>query len=227
MTKGSRGLAVVSAVVALSGCVVPLNITLTDDDVHVRGSGRVITVTRSVYDFDAIDARGVATVIVDRTGREAVSITAEDNLIPYLDAEVRGRVLHIGVRSGVQISPRREIVIRVECLEVSELWASGAVAMDADLGWLEALGVSLSGASSLKVYGTVDRQDIDVSGASFYDGRELDSREAHVTASGASSAFIRVSDELYAVASGASVVRYLGSPWVQAHTSGGSTVTRY
>lgn len=226
MATWSRGLAVAGTVVALSGCVVPLNITL-DDDVHVRGSGRVITVTRAVYDFYAIDASGVATVIVDRAGREAVSITAEDNLVPYLETEVRGGVLHVGVRSGVQVSPRRDIVIRVECFEVSELWASGAVTVDADLGWIEALGVTLSGASSVTVHGTVDRQDVNASGASFYDGRDLDSREARVTVSGASSAFLRVSDELYAVASGASVVRYIGSPWVHAQTSGGSVVTRY
>lgn len=228
MKGWKRGAGVAVATVAIGGCVLPLNVTIADDtDVRIRGSGHVITVTRSVAAFDAVSAAGALRVTVDRTGFEGVTVTAEDNLLPYLRTEVRGGVLYIGPAPGVRLDPRREIDVYVESYEVVEVQGSGAVAMEVDLGWVPELWVTLSGASELVTWGSTGRENVTVSGASLYDALDLEADLAFLNVSGASEALVWVHDRLEADVSGASHVRFRGSPVVVAHTSGASTVTRY
>ena len=223
-----RGPVAATAVLGLGACVVPLNITIDDDyDVRIRGSGHVVSVTRPVSAFDAVSAEGAMRVIVERTGFEGVTITAEDNLLPYIVAEVRDGVLVVRQAPGVRLDPRREMIVRVESYEVVELIASSAVAMEVDMGWVPELWVAVSGASDLVVWGSADRQNVTVSGASRYDALDLETGECFMDVSGASDALVWARAWLEVDASGASRVRFRGNPVVVARTSGGSTVTRY
>jgi hypothetical protein len=223
-----KGSVAATAAFGLGACVVPLNITIDDDhDVRIRGSGHLASVIRPVSAFDAVSAGGAMRVIVERTGFESVTITAEDNLLPYIIAEVRDGMLVLGQAPGVRLDPRREIVIRVESYEVVELDASGAVAMEAETGWVPELWVTVSGASDLVVWGSADRQSVTVSGASRYDALDLETGECFIDVSGASDALVWAREWLEVDASGASRVRFRGNPVLVARTSGGSTVTRY
>ncbi|MEJ2204542.1 MAG: DUF2807 domain-containing protein [Gemmatimonadota bacterium] len=212
---------------ALSGCVLPLQVEIDGDLGSVRGSGHLVSETRPVSGFDAVSASGAVTVIVERSGRETVSITAEDNLLRYLDTEVRGGVLFVGPRPGVSLAPRREIVVHVEVFEIVEIRGSGAVDMEADLGWIPELWISLSGASSLTLAGAADVADVTLSGASRYDALDVETLDTWIEASGASRAWVWAERLLDARASGASEVRFRGTPTVRAEVSGASTVTRY
>lgn len=226
MMKWTGGLGGAVAL-ALSGCVLPLEVEIDGGIVDVRGSGHVVTVARSVSGFDAVSARGAVTVIIERSGNEGVHITAEDNLIRYLDTEVRDGVLYVGPRPGVSLAPRREVVFLVEAFEVVEIQGSGAVNMEADVGWVPQLWVDLSGASSLTLWGAADVADIILSGASRYDALDVETLDTWIEASGASRAWIWAERLLDARASGASQVRYRGTPTVHVQVSGASTVTRY
>jgi hypothetical protein len=227
MRRRTGSLVAGSVALLLGGCVLPLNVTIGDEGTHVRGSGHVVTVTRNVAPFDAIVASGAAQVFVDRTGAEGVEITAEDNLLPYLESEVQGGILYIGIADGVSVAPRHEITFYVETYEVVEVDASGAVSMELEVGRVPQLWVTLSGASRLLAWGDADQQDVVASGASRYDGLDFETRRARIDASGASVADVWAIDRLEVVASGASHVRFRGSPEVWADVSGASTVTRY
>lgn len=209
------------------GCVLPLRVEIDGDLASVRGSGHLVTVSRSVPGFDAVVASGAVSVIIERSGREGVRVTAEDNLIRYLDTQVRGGVLYVGPRSGVSLAPRREIVFHIESFEVSEIQGSGAVHVEAELGWVRELWVTLSGASSLTIWGAAQVADVSISGASRYDALDVETLDTRIQASGASMAWVWAERLLEAGASGASHIRYRGSPTLDVRVSGASTVTRY
>jgi len=222
-----RRAAVLAAwVLGFTGCVLPVDITI-GDGFHVRGSGHVITEARSVAPFDGIEASGAVIVEVVERGFEGVRVRAEDNLLPYLETRVEGGMLHIGFRSGVSVSPKRDVVVEVDAYEIVELRASGAVRIEADLGWTPDMWVGLSGASSLLIFGAADNLHADLSGASRLDGLDYESLRSNVNVSGASRVFVWVLDRLDAVASGASHVRFRGRPEVRASVSGASTVAPY
>ncbi len=218
------------AAVLAGGCILPLDIHVDgdgDDSIGIRGSGRVVTESRLVQGFTGVLASGAGRVIIERTGREALTVTAEDNIIPHLRSEVRGGTLILGPKSGVSLSPRAEMIYRLEVVALDRIEGSGAVSFEIDLGRQEELEVVLSGVCVVEADGSVDRLSVTLSGVTGFAGIGLESARAHIEASGVSWADLWVTDRLDAWVSGVSNVRYKGSPAVYAHTSGSSSVTPY
>lgn len=216
----------------LAGCVLPLGVW--DDDGHhsasdtIRGSGHATTVLREVQDYHRIHVTGVGRVILERTGRERLSITADDNLLSHIESEVRGGTLYIGPRPDVSLSPETTPVYRVEAVAMDRIEGSGAVSFEADLRSQPELVVSLSGVCVLDGRGTVDHLEVYLSGVTGYHGLALESRSARINASGVSWAKVRVTERLDANASGASLIRYAGDPHeVFLHTSGLGSIAPY
>ena len=212
---------------AVAGCSLSVDVEVGEDDIHVRGSGVLVTQVRDARGFHGVSVAGAAKVRIERTGRERVEITAEDNLQPYLGVSVRGGILHVGPEPGVSLSPTRDITVVIEVEELDRVEASGVVEVDAALGEGTDLRVILSGVTRLDVSGSVEALDVTLSGASAFHGLDLESERARVTASGACSADVNASDELVAWASGVTIIRYIGDPTVEAHVSGLAIVRRY
>lgn len=217
--------------VVLTGCILPVDVTVESDGSDpqtVRGSGRAVTVSRPVEGFERIVARGVGRVVVERTGRERLRLTADDNLVRHFESEVRDGTLYLGPRSGIRLEPRTEPVFRVEAASLERLAASGAIVLEADVGTQPGLEVVLGGVCTITTWGAVDRLELGLSGVTGYRGLSLRSRTATVLASGASWAEVWVTRQLHADASGTSTIRYSGEPVeVVAHTSGLGSVGPY
>jgi hypothetical protein len=88
------------------------------------------------------------------------------------------------------------------------------------------LQVKLSGASSLNVAGFVVDFDARVSGASKLRAYDLETENADVEASGASTIRVNASKTLSAVATGASDIFYVGDAVVNSSASGASRVSK-
>jgi hypothetical protein len=229
MMTTMRRRAAAAVPILLAGCVFPLDVDSDHpgNSGNIEGSGRLVTEIRAVAGFRTIRTSGAARVVIERTGRETLRITAEDNIMPYLVSVVEDGVLVLGPRSGVGFSTTKEIVFHLEVVELRRIEGSGAVAFEAELGRQARLDVALSGVCVAKVEGTVDELDVALSGVTGYLGLGLRSRSAKVSASGVSVAHVWATERLEAWASGASAIRYAGDPAVYAHTSGTSTVGRY
>lgn len=126
----------------------------------------------------------------------------------------------------VDVSGAGDIDASIENADEVEVDASGAG--DARLKIrANSLEVDVSGAGDVEVEGVVKKQDVEASGAGDYDGYDLESEEAEVEASSASSVKINVSKKLDARASSAGTVRYRGNPqYVDANSSSGGSVRK-
>jgi hypothetical protein len=217
--------------VLLAGCVLPMDIW---DEHHdsgsdgIRGSGHAATVVREVRDFHQIQVAGVGRVMLERTGRERLSITADDNLLSYIESEVRAGTLYVRPTPGVSFNPETTMVFRVEAKTLDRIEGSGAVTFEADLGSQPELAVTMSGVCVLEARGSVDELEVVLSGVTGYHGLALETHTARIVASGVSWAEVRVTDRLDAAASGTSFIRYTGDPKeVIAHTSGLGSIAPY
>jgi hypothetical protein len=202
------------ATTILSGCVVDLDIDADDcDDRHgIDGSGHVVTESRTTGPFWAVSVSGVGRVIIEQADHEFLEIRAEDNVLSYLDSDVRGGTLFLGPRSGVNFGNIREIEYLVGVRDLEEISLSGAVYGEAPHVSTEYLRAVLSGATRLDVDGWAEEQDVTVSGVGSYRGRGLESLGATVVTSGTSSATVWVREYLDARASGVSSIRFAGDP---------------
>lgn len=208
----------------------------------VRGSGHVVAESRPVRDFDALELAGVGTVALVQGDAEALTIEAEDNILPEIEAVVEGRRLTLGFKRGGLRAPQptRPIRFSVTMKDVRGLAVSGAGAIAAEtlatdrldlrvsgsgtiaLGRLAAEDVTagLSGSGSIVIAGQVGRQALTISGSGSYQAGGLASRETAVTISGAGGATVAAADTLVARISGIGNVEYTGDPRVTQEITG-------
>ena len=212
------------------------------------GSGNVITETRDVDDFHAIEVDYPAQVIVTQGSSVSVEVEADDNFLPGLRTRVRNGTLEIfyDVDDGVRVNPSKGVKVTIIVMELDnvhidsagdltidgvesdELHISVSGAGNLDLMDIDVkeLSIDLSGAGNVDASGSADDFSLSMSGFGNFNGKNLHTKIARVEMSGAGSATLWVDDELDAEISGAGSVNYYGSPTVTKDVSGVGSVSR-
>ncbi len=213
----------------------------------IVGSGHVITESRNVSNFDALNFSGVGEVTITQGDSESLTIQAEDNLMPLIKTEVKDRILTIGImnRPGfLQFAPTRPIKFDLAVKNLKGIEISGAGHVQSNslksdrfsirvngvasiaLDRLEATEVdsSISGAGNLVIGGQVVNQVALLSGLGNYQARNLNSQTARVTLTGAGNATLAAKENLDVSITGAGAVRYYGNPRISRHIAGAGVV---
>lgn len=191
---------------------------------QVVGSGVVVTESRTVSGFDSVALGGVGQLIMEPGASETLTITAEDNILPLLESDVRDGTLSLGPRSGTPFSSTRDIVYRLTFRDMRSIAVSGvttttAAGIDTDL-----LTIVASGVTTIGISGTADRQDVTVSGTSTYLAEDLATRITTLTISGSARVVVHASERLEGQVSGSATVEYVGNPQVNVSVSGTGSV---
>lgn len=209
----------------------------------LAGSGTIISESRSIGSFDRLVMAGFGKVILVPGSQEELTITCDDNIMPYIISQVNGDRLELGFTHEVRdynLLPTETILFRVtyvalESLEVSgagdiqadqlqaeqlALEVSGAGNIILDNLALERLMVDIGGAGNIKLTGHTGSQEISMSGAGSYQAPDLQSARAKVTLSGVGSATLWAIERLDVAITGLGSVSYYGSPAVEHLLSG-------
>jgi carbon monoxide dehydrogenase subunit G len=223
---------------ALTACGFPVRFT------EVRGSGNVITETRTVSGFNAVELSGIGTLIIEQGAREALEITAEDNLMSHIKSNISGSRLQLGGEEFVNMRPTKDIIYRLKVKNLSQIESSGLGKMEmkklasdnltieisgsgrVSLDNLEAktLSIEISGLGDISINGSVESQQIKISGAGNYKAPNLASKTASVDISGTGTAILWVTEQLDLDLSGAGTIHYYGSPQINSDISGAGVV---
>ena len=239
MKRHSIWVALIVLIAAGLACAIPLGVNT------VRGSGVVVTEEREVSGFEGVALSGVGQVIITQGDEESLSIETDDNLMRYIESNVRNETLELGLARNTIPIPTQSIIFRVSVDDLTRLTSSGAGSfeieeLDADrlkvtlsgagdigINSLSAtdLAVKISGAGNVDLAGQVGTQEIHLSGLGRYSAPDLESQTASVRISGAGGAVIWVLDTLDVEISGAGNVEYYGSPKVTREISGAGNVS--
>jgi hypothetical protein len=168
------------------------------------------------------DRRNIDDLVIRKSGSTLVIKYDEDDSRKHdTYVTIRMPVLKAAHLSGASVSTIKGFESDAEL----DLYLSGASVGQLDAGYKQ-VNLVLSGASSLRMYGLGDGIDAELSGASVLSAFDYPVRIISLSASGASTGKVTVTDELDAVANGASAIRYRGNPAVLADVSGGSTISK-
>ncbi|MGH4008650.1 MAG: head GIN domain-containing protein [Pseudonocardiaceae bacterium] len=216
------------------------------DSSPVIGSGRL---TSRLIDLSGVTSAvvGASFVVNVTVGEpEQATVQMDDNLTDLVETTVSGGELRLGLKPGADVR-NATLTAEVTVSSLDRLSASGAseVSLVSPVTG-PALQLVVSGASRITGPVGVDRVEAEVSGASTLalsgqvrDLRlrgvgasrlllaDLAVRDLDVALSGASNATVAVSDTLAAQVSGASALRYLGSPNItRQQATGASSILR-
>jgi len=165
--------------------------------------------TRPISDFSTLHVAG-AYQIKWSSGKPALSISTDQNLLPLITTSVTGNTLEIDWKENLR--PSQGITINVSSASLADVRLDGAVSLTASNLSGDSLKLESNGASSINVYGSVTNLDADLSGASKLNAKSLASQTATVSLNGACYADVTVSETLKASIAGAGVLTYGGNP---------------
>jgi hypothetical protein len=211
---------------------------------YVRGSGNVITEQREVSGFNGINMAGYGEVIITQGDTESLTIETDENLMQYIQTEVRNNTLYIEFTDKIIPDPSLSITFNLSVTNLESLELAGAGSFDIKsletpslgilfdgagnikLGSLSAdeLTVQLNGAGSINAAGEVGNQDVTISGAGRYSTPDLKSSQADVLVEGLGQVEIWVTDTLTVNIEGAGSVNYYGSPSVTQNVEGAGSI---
>jgi hypothetical protein len=186
------------------------------------------TEKRTITAFTKIDASGAANITYVNASSPSLNIEGDAEELKQIETTVKNNVLYIKTKGNfkhpfkinISGSNLKELELSGACTFVANgelktdsliIESSGASKIEMHLS-SKAVNASIGGASNLNLSGSTKSLKSTVSGASTLKAYDLKTSVANVTASGASSAQVYVTDKLTTKSSGASSVKYKGEP---------------
>ena len=188
----------------------------------IKGDGVIKTESRPLSDFSELAVEG-AYKITWTTGKPALTISTDQNLLPLIKTTVSGNTLQIHKEENLR--PTKGITIVLSSPSLSDIKVTGAVMLTAEKLSGQALKLECEGASQIRVAGSVTNLEANLTGASKLDADSLQTQTATLSLDGASYGNITVTETLSASISGAGMLTYSGNPKsVEKNVSGAGSI---
>jgi hypothetical protein len=219
---------IIVVVVVIAGLVSTL-LLLGDGHLfgEVVGSGNLITKEEQFSDFTVVDAGSGFDVEISNSTSYSVIVTADDNVMEYIEVSKSGDTLKVGVRWGTSFSSATyKIKITMPALNAIEL-SGGSQGKIEDFSSSNPFSIDLSGGSQLTGQGSAGDLTIVESGGSQLHFGGYSVHDVNIQLSGGSQATINLDGTLDADLSGGSQLYYYGDATLgEIETSSGSQITK-
>lgn len=217
---------------------------------RVKGNGNIVTIERSVGDYDAVALAGWFDVELVDGNEGELTLKGESNLLEYIKTEVKNGKLIVKVEKGVNLKPSNwnagiYITVPVETINSVTLSGSGDIVSKTTLKSdnfntrisgsgditlaIEAQSVeaTLSGSGDINLEGKTTNLDIQVSGSGDIKAYQLEAEFATVQVSGSADVKVTVNQSIDARVSGSGDISYRGNPEkVKSKSSGAGDISR-
>ncbi|MBT8303834.1 MAG: DUF2807 domain-containing protein [Bacteroidia bacterium] len=201
---------------------------------RIKGNGKMTKITRTTSDYDAISCAGSMDYILIAGEEGNITIEGEENLLEYIVTEVKDGKLKIKTKKNSNISPSRNMTIKVTIpfkdidhvalAGSGDLWnedkitasnlkvalaGSGDVVLDIEAN---AVKGSIAGSGDLTLKGQTNELDASVAGSGDFHGFNLQSNNTTVSVAGSGDAKVVSNGSLKARVSGSGDIQYKGNP---------------
>ena len=184
--------------------------------------GDKVTRSYEVSDFNKLDVSHAFDVEIKIGEQASMKITAGENIHPYIEVENKEHSLILGLKDNINVG---HIKVELTVENLKSLDASGACNISVVGISTESFELEMSGACKGNLSGNAKKLEVDISGATSIDARDLIAEKVEIDISGASNAKVYASKKLEADASGASNIIIYGDPAdVESDVSGASNI---
>lgn len=189
--------------------------------IGIRGNGHITTDQRTIAAFSEIEADG-AFQIEWRSGAPALSITTDENLLPYIyNQNIDGR---LRLHSERNLWPTHGIKVVVSSPTRLAAKLTGATRLVANQLGGGKFAFESSGTAAVTLDGAIDELLADMTGAGELKAGALQTKTTELSTTGAADADVTVSDTLKVSITGAGKVIYSGNPTIEKHITGAGSV---
>ena len=214
---------------------------------RIRGNGNVVTETRDIKNFDAIDVSAGIDVYVKQEPSESVKVETDANIQEYIITEVKDGVLYIHPASNTSLNTTGEIKVYVSAknfkrfeassaadiigeskiLSDSEIFIKASSSADVQLDIKSPkLSSDISSGASVNLTGETKDFSVEASSGSSAKCFELMSENTKVQVSSGANADVFASVNISGKASSGGSIDYKGNAASIVETSSGGTVSK-
>lgn len=189
----------------------------------VIGSGKGIVQSRDLTgSFDSLEVTGSAGIEVRRGDRCMIEVHGEDNLVDFLETELVGSTLQVGIKRGVNFTSNLPLKVVATAPAVSDVDLSGSG--DVRLSGLDQdeLRVELRGSGDVVADGRASTVSLVLQGSGDIDTRRLQARKATIKLHGSGDVRVFASEEAKVRLHGSGDVTVKGRPMVRDSKVAGS-----
>ncbi|GAB2949228.1 head GIN domain-containing protein [Hymenobacter coalescens] len=211
---------------------------------RVRGTGPTQTEKRAVANFNRVELKIDAEVILTQGPQREVHIEAQRNILDVLETELSGDELQIEY-GHARVVGHDPIKVYITTPSLSEVEVSGSGKMRTATPWsaasfrvavsgsgeadinvtaVDGLRTNVSGSGEVKLGGTAASNTINISGSGKVSAYDLSTQDTYASISGSGKAYVRAARTLSAEISGSGTVYYRGTPTVTTRISGSGKV---
>ncbi len=192
-----------------------------------RGSGKILSDTRTVPAFTKIVVAGSGDVIFKKGDKREVIIEADDNIWESVETNVNNEgELVLGMKSGSWNNMHLKFIITNPTLEGVQIRGSGSVEVENNFEGQKLLS-NISGSGSVRYKGgKVQQHEVSINGSGSVLAEKLDANDVEVSISGSGSAKIMAQKTLNARISGSGSVMYSGAANVNKSIFGSGSVVK-
>jgi len=232
----------------LVACFLIVTFASCDRDHWLRGNGPSVTSTRSLQGYDQVKLNIPAKLYYTIDSTYRFSITAQGNIEPHLETEVRGTTLHISWKPRLHVRGHAPIEIHMSGPDPSLLHVNGSgeiylqqairgQRLDLDVNgsgdievpafYGDAWHASVNGSGDIEMRGGDSKETyLDVNGSGDIEAMRHVGHKAFAEISGSGEIGIGARDELEANISGSGKILYRGNPRTKINISGSGRVSQ-
>ena len=217
----------------------------------IKGNGNVVTIERTVGEYDEISSAGWFDVELVEGNEGTLTLKGEENLLEYIKTEVKNGELVIKKEKGVNLQPSTwksgiKITVPVETIRAVRLSGSGDVVSkttlksddfmasvagsgDVELA-IEAqnLKASISGSGDMELEGRATNLEVSVSGSGDINAYDLVADNVDAQVSGSADLEVTANKMIRARVSGSGDITYKGNPEkIDTKSSGSGDISGY
>ncbi len=201
----------------------------------IKGNGNVVTIDRSVGEYDAVAVAGWFDVDIVNGREGELSLQGEENLLEYIITEVKNGKLTIKVKKGYNLQSstwKRGILVTVPVEEINSVALSGSgdiigkdvlraddfsasmsgsgdINLSVEADYLKTV---ISGSGDIELSGKARDFDVTVSGSGDVDAFDLEADHVKANVSGSANIKVTANQSLTARVSGSGDILYKGDP---------------
>ncbi|MFT6192488.1 MAG: hypothetical protein ACJA2L_000147 [Polaribacter sp.] len=198
----------------------------------IKGNGNIVTVKRTTSAYDGIGVSGSFDVILIKGKEGEITIEGEENIIPYIETEVKGNTLEVKYQKNINIRTTKRLVITITYKDIDKvsLGGSGNITNEGTINSSD-LSISLGGSGNITL--NVDAHEvsskiggsgnIELSGASnelkcalagsgSIEAYKLSTSTLNANIAGSGSIKITVTNKIKAKVVGSGSIYYRGNP---------------
>lgn len=198
----------------------------------IKGNGNVVTVTRTTSNYDGIGVGGSFDVILVKGKEGNIKIEGEENIIPYIETEVRSGTLKIKYQKNVNIRTTRKLTVTVTYEDINSisLGGSGNISSEgtlktddlkASLGGsgnitlavnADEVTANIGGSGNIRLAGNSSDLTCSIAGSGSIKAYELETDNLNATIAGSGSIRTTVNKKIKAKVVGSGSIYYKGDP---------------